>query len=342
MLITGIRPSVPLAIGGMSRRILLMAMTWLAVLPASPTASAADPIAGFPNKPIRVIHGFAAGGDVFTRMLAAKLSDSWKQQLVVDNRPGAGGIIGAQIVANANADGYTLLSVTPAHAVAPSMYSKLPYDTIKDFAGVAAIAGVPAVLVVNHALGVKSVSGLIALAKSKPGQLNFASAGVGSATHFSAELFRSLAGIDVVHVPYKGIPEALTDTMTGRVQYFLCPLYAVLSFINEGKVLALGVSTQKQRAALLPDVPTIAEAGLPGYEWSLWYGFLAPAKTPRPLIARLNRDITRILDLPDMRQRWSALGAEPLPMTPEQFDKFIAEQVGLFSKLTRAAGIKAS
>ena len=340
MLITGIRPSVPLPIGGMSRRILLMAMTWLAVLPASPAASAADPIADFPNKPLRVIHGFAAGGDVFARILATKLSDTWKQHLVVDNRPGAGGTIGAQIVAKANADGYTLLSVTPAHAVAPAMYSKLPYDVIKDFAGIAAIASQPAALVVNNALGVKSVSELIALARSKPGQLNFASAGVGSATHFSAELFKNLARIDVVHVPYKGIPEALTDTMTGRVQYFISPLNLVLPFIKEGKVLALGVSTPKQRVSMLPDVPTIAESGLPGYEWSLWYGFLAPAKTSRPLIVKLNREITRILALPEMRQRWSALGAESAPMTAEQFDRFIAEQVEIFTKLARSAGIK--
>jgi tripartite-type tricarboxylate transporter receptor subunit TctC len=246
-------------------------------------------------------------------------------------------------VAKANADGYTLLSVTLSHAVAPSMYSKLPYDTIKDFAGVAAIAGgVPSVLVVNSALGVRSVSELIALARSKPGQLNFASAGIGSGTHFSAELFKNLAGIDVVHVPYKGIPEALTDTITGRVQYSSAPLLYVLPFIKEGKVLALGVSTQKRRAALLPDVPTIAEAGLPDYNWDSWWGFLAPAKTPRPLIVKINREITRVLDLPEMRQRWSALGADSAPMTPEQFDKLIAEQVALIGKIARAAGIKAN
>ncbi len=287
-----------------------------------------------------MVHGFAAGGDALARIVAARLAEGWKQQVVVDNRPGAGGIIAARIVANANPDGYTLLSVTPAHVAAPSMHSKLPYDTIKDFAGIAAIASTPSVLVVNNASGVKSVSELIALAKSRPGQLNFASAGVGSGTHFGAELFKSRAGIDVVHVPYKGLAEALTDTMTGRVPYFLSPITQALPLIKEGKLLALGVSSQK-RVLLLPDVPTIAEAGVPGFKWINWFGFLAPAKTPRPLIAKLNREITRTLDLPEMRQRWSALGAESMPMTPEQFDRFIAEQLNIVTELARAAGIKA-
>jgi tripartite-type tricarboxylate transporter receptor subunit TctC len=341
MLITGIHPPAALVIAGMPRRFLLMAAACLAVLPASPAWSAAAQIADFPNKPIRVVHGFAAGGDAVTRIVAAKLVESWKQQVVVDNRPSAGGILATQMVANANADGYTLLSVTPSHAVAPAIYSKLPYDTIKDFAGITATANVPTVLVVGNALGVKSVSELIALAKSKPGQLNYSSAGIGSATHFIAELFKNMAGIDAVHVPYKGIPDALGETMSGRVQYFMAPLTNALPLIKEGKVLALGVSSQK-RSALLPDLPTIAESGLPGYRGDLWYGLLAPAKTPRALITKLNREITRILDLPDVRQRWSALGGESIPMTPEEFDKFIAEQIATFTKLARAANIKAN
>jgi len=340
MLISGLRSAITWAISNITQRFLLIAMAWLGTLPASPASSAADQIDDFPNKPIRVLHGFAPGGDAFARIVAAKLVESWKQQVLVDNRPSAGGIIAAETVAKANADGYTLLSVTPSHAVAPAIYSKLPYNTTKDFAGITPIATAPAVLVVSNASGVKSVSELIALAKSRPGQLNYSSAGVGSATHFSAELFKNLAGIDVVHVPYKGIPEALGETMSGRVQYFLSPLINALPLIKEGKVLALGVSSQK-RAALLPDLPTIAEAGLPGYRWDIWWGLLAPAKTPRPLITKLNREITRILDLPDVRQRWSALGAEPVPMTPEQFDKSIAEQIEIFTKLARAAAIRA-
>lgn len=339
MLITGNLPPVTLAAANLLRRILLITMTWPAMLAASPTSSAADQIGDFPNKPIRVVHGFAPGGDTFTRIVASKLVESWKQQVLVDNRPSAGGIIAAELVAKANADGYTLLSVTPSHAVAPAIYSKLPYDTTKDFAAITTIANAPAVLVVSNASGVKSVSELIALANSRPGQLNYSSAGVGSATHFSAELFKSLAGIDVVHVPYKGIPEALGETMSGRVQYFLSPLINALPLIKEGKVLALGVSSQK-RAALLPDLPTIAEAGLPGYRWDIWWGLLAPAKTQRPLIAKLNHEITRILDLSDVRQRWLALGAEPVSMTPEQFDIFIVAQIDIFTKLARTAKIK--
>jgi tripartite-type tricarboxylate transporter receptor subunit TctC len=341
MLISSIHLSATIVIASMPRRFLLMAAACLAVLPAWPVWSAAAQIADFPNKPIRVVHGFAVGGDAITRIVAAKLVESWKQQVVVDNRPSAGGILAAQLVANANADGYTLLSVTPSHAVAPAIYSKLPYDTTKDFAGITTTANVPTVLVVSNALGVKSVRELIALAKARPGQLNYSSAGIGSATHFAAELFKNMAGIDTVHVPYKGIPEALDETMSGRVQYFMAPLTNALPLIKEGKVLALGVSSQK-RAALLPDLPTIAEAGLPGYRGDLWYGLLAPAQTPRPLIIKLNREITRILDLPDVRQRWSALGAESMPMTPEQFDRFIAEQIATLTKLARAADIKAN
>ena len=339
MLINGIHPPIALMIGGVPRRIPLTTAACLAALAASPAWSAQ--VDDFPDKPIRIVHGFAVGGDAVTRIVAAKLVESLKQQVVVENRPSAGGILAAQLVANANADGYTLLSVTPAHAVAPAIYSKLPYDTIRDFAGITTTAIVPTVLVVNNALGVKSVGELIALAKSRPGQLNYSSAGIGSATHFIAEMFNNMAGITVVHVPYKGIPDALAETMSGRVQYFMAPLTNALALIKEGKVLALGVSSQK-RSALLPDLPTIAEAGLPGYRGDLWYGLLAPAKTPRALITKLNREITRILDLPDVRQRWSALGGESIPMTPGQFDAFIAEQIATFTKLARAADIKAN
>ena len=310
---------------------------------ALPARGAADEAKEFPNKPLRVVVGFSAGSvvDISARVIAQKLFESWKQQVIVDNRPSAGGIIAAQTVANANPDGYTLLSVSASHAVAPAIYSKLPYDTLKDFAGITTTVNSPAVLVVNPSLGAKSVKDLMALAKSRPGQLNFASAGIGSATHFSAELFKSMAGIDVVHVPYKGIPEALTETMTGRVQYFLSPLAIALPMIKEGKVLALGVSTAK-RVSVIPEVPTIAEAGLPGYRWDTWFGLLAPAKTPRAIIVKLNRETTRILNLPDVRERWTSLGTEPIPSTPAEFDKLIAEHIANLTKLARASNVKAN
>jgi len=299
-------------------------------------------VESFPTKPIRIVIGFTPGGvpDITARLIAQKLTESWKQQVVVDNRTGAGGTIAAQIVAHANPDGYTLLSVSNAHAVAPAIYAKLPYDTIKDFAGITTTASGPALLLVSPALGAKSAKDLIALARAKPGQLNFSSAGVGSGTHFGAELFKSIAGIEVVHIPFKGIPEAITETMTGRVHFFLSPLASAMNLVKEGKVQAIGV-TSTQRVSQFPDIPTVAESGLPGFRWDFWYGLLAPEKTPRPVVARLNQEVTRILNLPDVRQRWSVLGAEPAPSTPEQFNQLIAGEIATLTKLARAANIKA-
>lgn len=306
-------------------------------------AKAADPVASFPTKPVRIVIGFTPGGvpDITARLIAQRLSELWKQQVVVDNRVGAGGTIAAQIVASANPDGYTLLSVSSAHAAAPTIYPKLPYNTLTDFAGITMTANGSALLIVPPSLGVKSAKDLIALAKAKPGQFNFSSAGVGSGTHFAAELFKTMAGIDVAHIPFKGIPEALTETMTGRVQFFISPLASALALVKDGKALAIGVTSPK-RAALLPDVPTVTESGLPGYTWNFWYGLLAPAKAPRALIKRLNGEITRILRQPDTQQRWVALGAEPAPTTPEQFDKLVADEIVAMSKLARAANIKAN
>ena len=301
-----------------------------------------DPAAGFPVKPVRIVIGFTPGGvpDITARLIAQKLTESWKQQVVVDNRPGAGGTIAANIVANANPDGYTLLSVSNAHAVAPAVYAKLPYDTVKDFAGITMTAKGPALLLVSPLLGVKSARELIALAKTKPGQFNFSSAGVGSGTHFAAELFTNMAGLSVVHVPFKGIPEAITETISGRVQFFLSPFASAFNLVKEGKVRAIGV-TSTQRASQLPDVPTVAESGLPGYRFEFWYGLLTSAKTPRAIIAGLNREITGILNQPEVRTRWVALGAEPAPTTPAQFDKLIAEDIVALTKLARASNIKA-
>lgn len=312
------------------------------MLGAPSTYGASQDAARFPEKPIRLVIGFTPGGvpDITARLIGQKLVERWKQQVVVDNRPGAGGTIAAQTVASANPDGYTLLSVSNAHAVAPAVYARLPYDTLKDFAGITVTANGPALLLVSPSLGVRSAKELITLAKAKPGQFNFSSAGVGSGTHFAAELFKSMAGIDVVHVPFKGIPEAITETMTGRVQFFLSPLASAMNLVKDGKVQAIGVTSTK-RVGQFPDLPTIAESGLPGYRWDFWYGLLAPAKTPRPIITRLNTEITRILSDPEVRTRWVSLGAEPAPTTPEQFDKLVADDVAVFTKLARAAHIQA-
>jgi len=298
--------------------------------------------AGYPRKPIRIVVGFTPGGgpDITARFVAQKLTEAWQQQVVVDNRPGAGGTIGANLVAHANPDGYTLLSVSSAHAVAPAIYPKLPYDTRRDFAGITLSAVSKYLLVTAPSLGARSVKDLLAMAKAKPGQLNFSSAGVGSGTHFAGELFKSMAAADVVHVPYKGIPEALTETLSGRVHFFMAPIANAVSLVKEGKLTALGVSSA-QRDALVPDVPTIAEAGVPGYDSILWFGLLTSAGTPRPLVTKLNREIARILGDADVRARWTPIGLEPRPTPPAEFDRLIADDIATFTKLARAANISA-
>jgi tripartite-type tricarboxylate transporter receptor subunit TctC len=311
------------------------------ITPAFAASENAD-VAAFPAKPIRIVVGFTPGGgpDITARYIAQKLTQSWKQQVVVDNRPGAGGTIGANLVVNANPDGYTLLSVSSAHAVVPAIYAKLPYDTQKDLAGITVSAASKYLLVVAPSLGPKTVKELVALAKARPGQLNFSSAGVGSGTHFAGELFKTLAAIDVVHVPFKGIPEALTEAMSGRVQFFVAPIANSVNLVKEGKLVALGVSSAK-RDPLVPGVPTIAEAGVPGYESILWFGVLTSSRVPRPLIAKLNSEITRILREPDLRASWAPLGLEPQPTTPAEFDRIIAGDIATFTKLARAGNIKA-
>jgi tripartite-type tricarboxylate transporter receptor subunit TctC len=280
------------------------------------------------------------GVDVSARIIGQKLNESWGQPVISDNRPGAGGTIAAQIAANANPDGYTLLSISAAHVIAPTLYSRLPYGTLKDFAGITTTVSLPNVLVVSPSLGVKSVKDLIALAKAKPGQLMFSSGGVGSGTHFAAELFKSLAAIDVGHVPFKGIPEALTEAMTGRVQFTMSPVSNVLPQAKAGKLIALAVAPAS-RIAVLPDVPTLAEAGVAGYRWDTWFGLLAPAKTPRAVVKKLNQEVARILVQPDVKERWNAMGAEPIPIAPDAFDRYISEQVALIARLATAANIKA-
>ena len=309
-----------------------------AAFPVHGASAAAD---DFPNKPIRIVVGFTPGStpDLSTRLISQKLAESWKQPVVVDNRAGAAGIIAAQITAGANPDGYTLLSVSASHASGPATRAKLPYDTLTDFAGISRTLSAPSLLVVSPSLGVKSVKELIALAKAKPGQLNFSSAGIGSITHFAAELFKSMAAIDVTHIPYKGVAQAMSEIISGQVQFLISSLPNTLPLVKQGKLVALGVSSPSRMPAI-PDIPTIAESGLPGYQWEGWYGLLAPGKTPRPVIARLNKDITRVLTLPEMTQRWATLGAQAAPTTPEQFDKIVAAQVALITKLARAAKIK--
>ena len=296
---------------------------------------------GYPNKPVKLIVPFTAGSatDILARTIGQKLTEMWGQSVIVDNRPGAGGTIGAAIAAKSAPDGYTLLVNSAAHAYNPWIYPSLSFDTIKDFIDIAPLAGQPNVLVVAPSTGYKNVADLIAAAKAKPGALNFGSAGTGSGTHINAEKFRLAAGIDVVHIPYKGTPEALTDTMTGRITYFFSPISAALPNIREGKLVALAVSTAK-RSSVLPNVPTIAESGLPGFDYNLWVGLFAPAGTPADVVDKIARDVGRAIATPEVKERLTALGAEAMPLTPAEFTKFVGAEIDESGKVIKAANIK--
>ena len=295
----------------------------------------------FPSKPIRMLVPFSPGSqtDILARWVGEKMTENWGQQVVVDNRPSAGGTIASQYVLGANPDGHTLMIVSTGHAGNATLYSKLPYDTVKDFAGISKVASVPNLLVVAPALGAKSVKELIALAKSKPGKLNFSSAGVGSGTQINGEMFKVAVGIDATHVPYKGAPEALNETIAGRVEFCFSPILVAAGQVKAGRALALAVSTAK-RSPMFPDVPTVAEAGVPGFEYDQWYGLLASVKTPRPLVNTLNKEVVRILNLPDIKERMLTQGATPTPTTPEEFDAFIRSEVKRFAKVLIAAGAR--
>jgi len=325
---------------------LLHAMMMVALMGTGLVAQAAQKggpaLAGeYPTKPVRILVGFTPGGgpDITARYLAQKLTEEFKQQVIVDNRPGAGGTIAANMAATANPDGHTLLSVSSAHAVAPAIYDKLPYDARRDLMGVS-LSAVSKYVLVSSPSGFRSIKDLLTAARSKPGSLNYSSAGIGSGTHFAGELLKSMAKIDVVHIPLKGIPEAMAEAMAGRVHFFMSPIANAVPQVRDGKLNALGVSSLK-RDALLPDVPTIADSGVPGYDAVLWFGLVTAAKTPQPVIADLNREIKRILSDDEVKRRWAPIGLEPSPTTPEAFDKLIAADIATFTRLAKAGNIKA-
>ncbi|HSF21838.1 MAG TPA: tripartite tricarboxylate transporter substrate binding protein [Burkholderiales bacterium] len=304
-------------------------------------AGAASAAEKYPSRPIRMLVPFSAGSqtDILARWMGEKITDASGQQVVVDNRPSAGGTIASQYVLGANPNGYTLMMVSTGHAGNATLYSKLPYDTVKDFAGITRVASVPNLLVVGPALGVKSVKELIALAKSKPGQFNFSSAGVGSGTQINGEMFKVAAGFEATHVPYKGAPESLNETATGRVHFTFSPILVAVGQVKAGRVVVLAVSTAK-RSAMFPNVPTVAEAGVPGFDYDQWYGLLASAQTPRPLVKVVNQEMVRVLNLPDIKERMLTQGATPTPTTPEEFDAFIRSEVKRFAKVLIAAGAR--
>jgi len=309
----------------------------LAVLAAA-GASAAQ---SYPARPLRIVAPLAPGGttDIVARMLAQRFTDAWGQAAVVDNRPGAGGNIGNQIVAQAPPDGYTLLMAVPPLTINPSLYRKAGYDPIKDFAPISLVASVPIVFAVHPAVPARSVKELIALAKAKPGSLNYASSGSGGGPHLAAALFADMAQIEVVHVPYKGSGPAMSDLLGGQVQMQFSGLPPLLPFIRSGRLRALAVGGT-QRSAALPDVPTIAESGLPGYEAASWQGLAAPAATPRTIVDAVQKEIARYVALPEAKARFAEIGAEPVGGTPEAFAAFIRSEVVKWAKVIKQSGAR--
>jgi tripartite-type tricarboxylate transporter receptor subunit TctC len=296
----------------------------------------------YPNKPIRMVCPFPPGGttDLVARLVAQKFSEAWGQQVVVDNRPGAGGVIGTEMVAQAAPDGYSILlgSIT-THAVNPALYKKLRFDPIRDFAPVSLVVSSPQLLALHPSVAAKSVKELIALAKARPGQLNYGSAGTGTSPHLTFELFKSMAAIDVVHVPYKGTGPAITDLLGGQVQMMITGVVALMPHVKSGKLRAVGVTSAK-RVAALPEVPTIAESGVAGFDVSSWFGVFLPAATPRAIVMKMNREIHRMLENPEVRQRLIDQGADPASNTPEEFAVYVKSEMTRWGQVVRSTGAR--
>jgi tripartite-type tricarboxylate transporter receptor subunit TctC len=295
----------------------------------------------YPTRPIRIVVPFTPGSasDILSRLIGPKMSGNWGQQVVVDNRPSAGGTVAGEIVARATPDGHTLMLTSSAFAGSAALYDKLPFDAVKDFSGVSQVAETALVLVVAPSLNVKSTKELLALARAKPGYLTFASSGIGSGTHYGGELFKMAAGINVVHVPFRGTPEGITDTVAGRVHYYLTPLLPVMPLIKAGRLLPLGVTTAT-RQPLMPDVPTLAESALPGFQYDGWFGVFTQSKVPRKTVDQLSREIARILALAEIRGRISSQGATAKSSAPAEFEKLVHGEIVTRKKVFKAAGVK--
>ncbi len=324
----------------LARHLLLAAAVAGAAVSAASEPNTRAAAAGYPSKPIRVLVGFSPGGgtDVVARIIGKKLSEAWNQQIVVDNRPGAGGLVAMDMTAKANPDGYTLLVASPSFAIQPSIAEKLPYDPIRDFAPITQASASPYLLVLHPGVEAKSVKELIALAKANPGKLNYASGGIGSAQHLTAELFRLMAGINIVHVPYKGAV-SVPDVIAGRVQMLFSGLPQALSHVQGGRLRALAVTTPS-RSPVAPDVPTIAEAGVPGFDVTIWYGILATGRTPKTVIDKLSAEIVKALQSADVRQQLTSLGLEPVGNTPGEFGTKIRAEIAQWAQVVKRAGIR--
>jgi tripartite-type tricarboxylate transporter receptor subunit TctC len=311
----------------------------LAVLLSFPVLAAEQ---GYPSKPIRLVVPFPAGGslDVVARAIGQKLTEAWGQPVVIDNRPGAGGNIGADLVAKSAPDGYTILEgALSTHAVNVSLYNKMPYDPIKDFAPITLVAVTPNVLVLNASYPVNSVPELLAYARANPGKLSFGSGSNGSAGHLAGELFKTEAGVDMVHIPYKGGAPALQALLAGDTQLMFDNLANSAAQLKAGKLKALAVTTAK-RSSLMPELPTLSETGLPGFDIYTWWGFMAPAGTPKEIVAKWNAEVTRILNSPEMKAFFAQQGAEPAPDSPEQFAALIRSEISKYAKIVKQSGAK--
>jgi len=319
---------------GLPVRLILVVMA-----AAGATASVASEPA-YPSKPIRMLVGFSPGGgtDVAARIIGKKLSEAWNQQIVIDNRAGAGGLVAFEMTAKANPDGYTLLASSPSFAIQPSIAAKLPYDPIRDFAPITQASSAPYVLVLFPGVEASSVRELVGLAKAHPGMLNYASGGIGSAQHLTAELFRLMAGIQIVHVPYKGAV-SIPDVIAGRIQMLFSGVPQALPHVQAGRLRALAVTTPA-RSPAVPEVPTVAEAGVAGFDVTVWYGILATGRTPQPIIDKLNREIVRALQSAEVRQQLTSLGLEPVGNTPGQFGSTIRAEMAQWAQVVKQAGIK--
>jgi len=315
----------------------LMRLTAVLLLPAAATAALAQ---DYPTRPIRMIVPLTAGSgaDIAGRIVGKYMSDAWQQPVVIENRPGAGGQIGTQAVIKSDADGHTLLVQSASHAANSAIYKSLPYDPLKDLVDVARLGVTPYVMVTAPDGPYKSIKALIEAAKANPGNIPFASAGVGASTHLAAEYIVDLAGIKMLHVPYRGSPEAIQDTIAGRTAFYMAPINTAVGLVSEGKLAALGIST-RQRAEVMPQVVPLVEQGFPDYDVSLWFGMWAPAGTPPAVVQKLNAQVATILKNADVIEQFGKLGISPLAMTPEEFAAFVRSEIATFQRIVKQAGI---
>jgi tripartite-type tricarboxylate transporter receptor subunit TctC len=323
----------------LDRRTFMATGAAAAALPALGRRASAQ--AAYPNRPVKIVVPFAVGGsaDVYGRFLAAKLSDALGQPFVVENRPGGGAVVGTDAVAKSPADGYTILVMSNTHTVNETLIPKKPYDLMKDLAPITGINSQDLLLVVGSEVKANNLREFLALAKAQPGKLNYASSGPGTPYHMAGELFKHMAGVNIVHVPHKGSDQARTAVLGGQVEMMFDAISTIVSHTRSGKLKALG-TTGKSRSAVTPEVPTVAEAGVPGYEATIWLGLMAPAATPRPVLDKLNAEVIKVINAPDVKENWGKQGAVPMGMPVDEFGKFLREDVQKWSKLVKDTGMK--